>query len=147
MDEDHSLQLLIADRMFDKQGYLSGMRLVDSETSILKETEITRWVGNLILKVQQEQGGTLSKGQFEQLWENHVPAGWVKYCSVEILDNACAIEKHDGREVVTWKPFVVEGETAGGSSTQLKTSAPAKSTANGKKNWHEILAAERAGRS
>lgn len=134
----------IAKTMFERDGYFVALALIKKaknvgEKDTINEMETARWVGNMILKVHDSQtGGTgIEKESFEKQWEDAVPTGWVKYCSVEVLGSACAIELEDEKEMVVWREYGQITAVQNGEDT--KAAAPSK----GKRKWHEKFAASR----
>ncbi|KAK5083776.1 hypothetical protein LTR05_006281 [Lithohypha guttulata] len=136
----------IAKTMFERDGYFVALALIKKATNVgekdtINEMETARWVGNVILQVHDSQtGGTgIEKESFEKQWEDAVPTGWVKYCSVEVLGSACAIELEKEKEMVVWREYGQITAAQTGESTQAVATASSK----GKRKWHEKFAASR----
>lgn len=154
----------ISTRLFDsKHGHLATLGILTNKSQDTKQKptlnirECTRWVGNLILAVAASQethaASTLTKSTFEKQWEDTVPAHWIKYCSIEVLQSSCEVTAIDGQEIVKWMPFTLENNSTdnGGGTKEISRSqtvsagtgtATAKATKN-KRKWHEKFAAQR----
>ena len=146
----------VAKRMFGKDGYLVALGLIINAKEIhakdkLHVVEMSRWVGNTMLEMYSalDGNGTREKEAFEEQWENAVPAAWVKYCSVEVLASACKVTRDgEGKELVSWQPFVIEAGATSSASEQENSTKPAAAAAptastKGKRKWHEKFAAQR----
>lgn len=139
----------IAKTMFAHGGYFEAIHLITKATSMeeqdqLNDMDMARWVGNLILRVHEQQ--KMEKADFEQQWDNAVPASWVKYCSAEVLGHACAIEQENGTETVAWREFDAGPDDKPVYTQEAGTTdgkPPAAVTAKGKRKWHEKFAASR----
>ena len=147
----------VAKRMFEHGGYLEALGIIvrssneTNELDMLNEMEISRWVGNLILKAARQggDGGKVEKDAFEKRWEDAVPAAWVRYCSAEVLDSACSIETGGEKTMIAWKEYsVISGSDGRSDSTQKSTAQttvplPAASVGKAKRKWHEKFATQR----
>ncbi len=141
----------LARKMFESDGYFTSLGLITKasgkrEQEQLNEMEMSRWVGNMILKVHAGPNGALEKKSFEEIWEHAVPAAWVKYCSVEVLGTACEVTIDEANmSHVSWRPFAVDSGASPDSTEHQSTTKPAVSaaTTKGKRRWHEKFAAQR----
>ncbi|KAK5939022.1 hypothetical protein PMZ80_008325 [Knufia obscura] len=141
----------VARKMFGRDGYFVALGLITEATNLdtkdeLNEIEMSRWVGNMILEVEAGPHGTIEKDDFERRWDHAVPAAWSKYCSVEVLSDACKVTASEhGKNMVSWWPFALESAVTSTANehnvkvTNVVHAAPAK----GKRKWHEKFAAQR----
>lgn len=143
-----SIYRAISRRLFQKDGYLTSIGVINNENGKLNDRECTRWVGNLMLAAAQDGANTsgISKEGFEKKWEDNVPTNWIKYCSVEVLRPACELTTVDGTDTVRWAPFGLEGDGAAGNGAAGSSQARPGAAAGGAKNkrkWHEKFAGQR----
>lgn len=138
----------VAQAMFADEGYFVALGLITKAISIetkdhLNEMDLARWVGNVVLQAHDKQQA--EKEAFERDWEDAVPVLWAKYCSVEVLGNACAIEKVDEEEIVIWRKFGndSEDEAAAQQEAVMADSKPPAAAAKGKRKWHDKFATSR----
>jgi sister chromatid cohesion protein DCC1 len=109
-------------------------RLRYSLEGMLMGKETCVFVGQLLVRCAGEQG--LKREELQERWADIVPSSWKKWCKVDALGEACAV---DSEGTIRWHE--VEGPVSEGSGARSAEAIP--STVAGKRNWHEKFSAQR----
>jgi sister chromatid cohesion protein DCC1 len=117
------------------------LRMTDGPQGRLKDRETTLFLASLL--VQCTPGGRVQTEQLMNEWQNIIPEKWHRHCDVGALSElGCAVV--DGDVVFgSASSGTASSKAAGGGFAKPATTTLGAATAAGKRNWHEMFAAQR----